>query len=126
MESKASQLIKQIQQSIEQHKKKEDELKARLLSNFYGYFEVYAKELMRVQIIIGEYERTLKFISVAKTETIEKYLLERRQVILNSILEDNVFGTSSDPFFNLKYMVTFDINRKIALDLYNWINVLKS
>lgn len=126
MESKASQLTRLIQQSIQQHKKKEDELKARLLSNFYGYFEVYAKDLIKVQVIIGEYERTLKFISVAQAETIEQYLLERRQVILNSILEDNVLGTSSDPFFNLKYMVTFDVNRKIALDLYNWIKILKS
>lgn len=125
MDKGAQKLVSVIKNQIDTQKNKEKELKARLLSNFYGYFEVYAGELLKTQVLIGEFERTLDYVSVAETPTIEKYLSERRQVILNSLMEDSLTGISSNPFFNLKYISTIEVNRKIAYELYNWINILK-
>ncbi|AQY21345.1 hypothetical protein [Riemerella anatipestifer] len=123
--SKAEKLIKNISQRISDLKSKESELKAKLLSNFYGYFDVYSEDLLKTQVLIGEYERTLNYISVADSSIIEKYLLERRQVILNSLMEDKLSGISSNQYYNLKYISTIEVNRKIAYELYNWLSILK-
>lgn len=124
-QNQVQKLVSVLKSLIDLQKKKEQELKARLLSNFYGYFEVYTGELLKTQVLIGEYERSLEYISVAESAVIEKYLQERRQVILNSLMEDSLIGISSNPFFNLKYLSTIEVNRKIALDLFNWIDILK-
>ncbi|WP_018674849.1 hypothetical protein [Riemerella columbina] len=123
--NKAEKLIERISKQVTDLKNKESELKARLLSNFYGYFDVHSENLLKTQVLIGEYERTLNYISVANSGDIEKYLMQRRQVILNSLMEDSLSGVSSNQYYNLKYISTIEVNRKIAYELYNWLSILK-